>query len=121
MLASTLVVAIAADAVGLASAGLGGFLTVAPDAAGRRLGLTATRTTPRRVLGVIDLTLGLAIIAGRSSHRRWDAVAVRALLHLVFAREYVRADRRGAAVAMCALFVIDSGIALALRRSRHST
>ncbi|MGO2113054.1 MAG: hypothetical protein ACTH31_15725 [Pseudoclavibacter sp.] len=79
------------------------------------LGLSGSEPKSRRALGIADLTLGAAIIAGRASHGRWRTVAVRSLLHLVFAREYARGGRRPGAVAMCALFVIDGSIAIALR------
>jgi len=110
---------IAADGVGSVSAALGGLLTIAPLTAGRWLGLTGTTVTRRRALGTADLALGITIIAGRSQRWRWGAVAARALLHLLFAREYVQNSRRRSAVAMCALFLIDAGIALGLREERH--
>ena len=88
--------------------------------AGRRLGLTDTDVRRRRMLGTTDLALGITILAGRSSRRRWLAVAARALLHLLFAREYLRNGRRQSAVAMCALFVVDAGIAWGLREERRS-
>lgn len=113
------ILTIAADGVGFVSAALGGFLTFAPLTGGRLLGLTDTDSGCRRVLGIADLALGITIIAGRSSHRQWSAVAARAVLHLLFAREYVRNGRRHSAAAMCALFVIDSGIAIGLRRVSH--
>lgn len=121
MLASKIAtLTVAADGVGAVSASLGGFLTVAPLTGGRRLGITNTDIKHRRLLGVADLVLGIAIIAGRSSPRRWRAVAARALLHLLFAREYMRSNRRHSAVAMYALFVIDAGIAIGLRQERRS-
>lgn len=114
------IVAVAADGVGVVSVCLGGFLTVAPHVGGRRLGLSDTDSKRRRALGAADLVLGIAIIASRSSPRRWRAVAARALFHLLFAREYMRSDRRHIAVAMCGLFVLDAGIAVGLRQERHS-
>lgn len=111
----------AADGVGAVSAVLGGLLTIAPFTGGRWLGLTGTTVECRRALGTADLALGITIIAGRSSRWRWRAVAVRALLHLLFAREYMQNSRRGNAVAMCALFVIDAGIAFRLREESRST
>ncbi|MGO1628838.1 MULTISPECIES: hypothetical protein [unclassified Microbacterium] len=112
--------AFAADGVGAVSVALGGFLSVAPLTSGRWLGLTDTDIVGRRALGTADLGLGITIIAGRSSRWRWRAVAARALLHLLFAREYVRNSRRRSAVAMCALFIIDAGIAIGLRKDRRS-
>lgn len=106
---------IAADGVGSVSTVLGGLLAIAPLRGGRLLGLTDTDVKRRRVLGTADLALGLTIISGRSSRWRWRAVAIRALLHLLFAREYRKNSRRGSAVAMSALFVIDAGIACGLR------
>ncbi|WP_441903098.1 hypothetical protein [Microbacterium sp.] len=82
--------------------------------------MTDTDIVGRRALGTADLGLGITIIAGRSSRWRWRAVAARALLHLLFAREYVRNSRRRSAVAMCALFIIDAGIAIGLRKDRRS-
>lgn len=111
---------IAADGVGAVSAALGGLLTIAPLTGGRCLGLADVDVKRRRVLGTADLALGTTIIVGRSAPWRWCAVAVRALLHLLFAREYVRISRRHNAVAMCALFVIDAGIAIGLRKERPS-
>lgn len=96
---------------------LGCLLAVAPRQGGRWLGLTDTPLGARRALGAVDVALGVAILGGRSSSRRWMAVATRALLHLLFAREYVRNERRNSALAMCALFVLDSAIANGLRRS----
>ncbi|SDD05597.1 hypothetical protein SAMN04489747_0061 [Auraticoccus monumenti] len=95
---------------------LGGLLGVFPHAGGRWLGLDGTDVARRRALGAADLGLGITIIAGRSAPWRWRAVAARSLLHLVFAGEYVRTGRRPAAVAMGALFLLDSGIAAGLRR-----
>ena len=113
--------AFAADGVGAVSVALGGFLSVAPLTSGRWLGLTDTDIVGRRALGTADLGLGITIIAGRSSRWRWRAVAARALLHLLFAREYVRnsrpAQRRRDAAA---LFIIDAGIAIGLRKDRRS-
>lgn len=111
----TTVLTIAADGVGAASTVLGGLLAVAPQTGGRWLGLADTSVTERRALGTADLGLGLTIIAARSSRRRWCAVSVRSLLHLVFARAYLRSGRRGSAAAMGALFVVDAAIALGLR------
>lgn len=111
--------AIAADGVGAVSAALGSFLTITPLMGGRWLGLADTDVKRRRVLGTADLALGIAIIVGRSSRWRWCAVAIRALLHLLFAREYMRNRRRHHAVAMCALFIIDAGIAIGLRATRR--
>lgn len=105
----------AADAVGAVSVGLGGLLAFFPSTGRQWLGLAGTGVTRSRVLGAADLGLGIAIIASRSSRSRWRAVAARSLLHLVFAREYVRDDRRRSAVAMCALFIIDADIAVGLR------
>lgn len=109
----------AADGVGALSAVLGGLLAVAPHRGGRWLGLADSSVSCRRVLGAADLGLGVTIIAGRSSSWRWSAVAVRSLLHLCFAREYLRGGRRLAAAAMGALLVIDAGIAAGLREGRH--
>lgn len=111
---------VAADGVGAVSAALGGLLLIAPPTGGRWLRLTDTEVRRRRVLGGADLALGITIIVGRSSPWRWRAVGARAVLHLLFAREYVRSSRRHHAVAMCALFVIDAGIAVGLRGARHS-
>ncbi|MGJ9421176.1 hypothetical protein [Aeromicrobium sp. CF3.5] len=105
----------AADGVGAASTVLGGLLAVAPQAGGRWLGLADTSVAERRALGTADLGLGITIIAARSSRRRWCAVSARSLLHLVFARTYLRTGRRDHAAAMCALFVVDAGIAMGLR------
>lgn len=113
------VLTIAADGVGAVSTALGGLLVVAPRTGGRRLGLSGTSVSRRRVLGAADLGLGITIIAGRSSSWRWSAVAARSLLHLLFAREYLRGGRRLAAAAMWALFVIDAGIAAGLRAGRR--
>lgn len=113
-------VIIAADGVGAVSTALGGLLTVAPRTGGRWLGLTGTGVPTRRVLGVADLALGLTIIASRASHRRWQVVGARAALHLLFAREYMQSGRQQNAVAMCALFAADTGIALGLRRAHRS-
>ncbi len=110
---------VAADGVGVVSVGLGGCLTVAPGPAGQRLGLAETSVERRRVLGTADLVLGATILAGRSSPWRWRAVATRSLLHLLFADEYRRHGRRRNAVAMCALFVIDAGVAIGLRSDRR--
>lgn len=109
-----------ADAIGTVSAALGGLLTIAPSSGGRWLGLTGTDAKCRRMLGIADLVLGTTIIAGRSSRWRWQAVGARALLHLLFAREYMRNSRRPNAIAMCALFAIDAGIAIGLREERRS-
>lgn len=109
---------IAADGVGAASAALGGLLTIAPLSGGRWLRLTDTEVRTRRVLGAADLTLGLTIIAGRSSHRRWQIVGARAVLHLLFAREYMQSGRWQNAMAMWSLFAIDAGIAVGLRQAR---
>ncbi|MGJ9414277.1 hypothetical protein ACHAAC_16365 [Aeromicrobium sp. CF4.19] len=114
------VLTIAADGVGTASTVLGGLLAVAPRTGGRWLGLADTSVTGRRALGTADLGLGITIMAARSSRRRWRAVLARSLLHLVFAREYVRTGRRDNAVAMGALFVLDAGIATGLREEGHS-
>lgn len=111
---------IAADGVGAVSAALGGLLTIAPLTGGRWLGLAGTDVKRRRVLGAADLALGITIIVGRSSRWRWRVVGVRALLHLLFAREYTRNSRRHNAVAMCALFIVDAGIAIGLRGARLS-
>lgn len=105
----------AADGVGAVSVALGGLLTFTSDTGRRWLGLTGTGVTRSRILGAADLGLGIAILASRASRSRWVAVAARSLLHLVFAREYVRSDHRRSAAAMCALFVIDAGIAAGLR------
>ncbi|MFC7376852.1 hypothetical protein ACFQS2_06935 [Brachybacterium sp. GCM10030267] len=113
-------VTVAADGVGAVSTVLGGLLTIAPLTSGRWLGLADTDAGHRRLLGITDLGLGITILAGRSSPRRWCAVASRSLLHVAFAREYSRHGRRSAAVAMCALFVIDAGIAAGLRVGRRS-
>jgi hypothetical protein len=114
------ILTIAADGAGVVSAALGGFLTIAPLTGGRWLGLVDTDVICRRVLGTADPVLGITIIAGRSSRWRWRAVAARALLHLLFAREYMRNSRRDNAVTMCALFVIDAGITFGLREERRS-
>lgn len=114
------ILTIAADAVGAVSAALGGVLTIAPLTGRRWLGLTRTEVESARMLGTADLALGITIIAGRLSRWRWRAVAARALLHLLFAREYARNNRRRHAVAMCALFAIDAGIAVGLRQDRRS-
>ena len=111
---------IAADGVGAVSAALGGLLAIAPLTGGRWLRLTDTEVQTRQVLGVADLALGLTIIAGRSSHRRWQAMSARAALHLLFAREYMQSGRRQNAIAMCTLFAIDAGIAVGLRRAHRS-
>lgn len=111
---------IAADGVGAVSSALGGLLTIAPLTGGRWLRLTDTEVHTRRILGVADLGLGLAIIAGRSSHWRWQVVGARAVLHLLFAREYMQSGRRQNAIAMCSLFAIDAGIAVGLRRAHQS-
>ncbi|GAA4916967.1 hypothetical protein [Nesterenkonia rhizosphaerae] len=111
---------VVADAVGAVSVGLGGFLAIAPLTGGRRLGLEETTLEGRRILGTADLALGIAIIAGRSSPQRWRTVAARSLLHLVFAREYMRNIRKRHAVGMCALFAVDAGIALGLRKEQRS-
>ena len=95
---------IAADGVGAVSAVLGGLLTIAPLRGGRWLGLADTTVERRRALGTADLALGITIIASRSSRWRWGVVTARALLHLLFAREYLDNGRRRNAVAMCALF-----------------
>lgn len=113
------VLTVGADVIGATSAALGGLLAVAPLTGGRRLGLTDTDVTSRRLLGAVDGALGLAIVAGRASRWRWSAVAARSLLHLVFAREYIRHGRRFGALAMCALFVIDAGVATGLRVVSH--
>lgn len=115
----TAMLTVAADGVGVVSAALGGYLTVAPQTGGRRLGLTATDAAGARTLGAADFALGVTIIAGRSSRWRWRAVAARSLLHLVFAREYARSNHQRSAVAMCALFVVDAGIARGLREERQ--
>jgi hypothetical protein len=112
---SNALLSVAADVVGTVSAVLGGLLTFAPDAGRRWLGLTGTGVARSRALGAADLGLGIAIIAGRSSRSRWRVVAARSLLHLVFAREYVRGDHRRSALAMCALFILDASIAAGLR------
>lgn len=70
------------------------------------------------MLGTADLPLGIAIIAGRSSPQRWRTVAARSLLHLVFAREYMRNSRKRHAVVLRALFTIDAGIAYTAWRSQ---
>lgn len=106
---------LAADGVGVVSLTLGGLLVTAPRRAGEALGLTASTVSRRRTLGTADTLLGSAILASRASPRRWSAVAARAVLHLLFAQEYVRAGRRTLALAMDALFVTDAGIALGLR------
>ncbi|MGM1029426.1 MAG: hypothetical protein ACQEWM_06065 [Actinomycetota bacterium] len=111
----TTLLTIAADGVGMVSTVLGGLLTVAPRRSGRSLGLVGTDVTCRRALGVADLSLGIAIMAGRSRPWRWSAVAARSMLHLVFAGEYIRSGRRRSAAGMCALFAIDAGIAAGLR------
>lgn len=111
---------VAADGVGAVSAALGGLLTIAPVMSGRWLGLTDTDVERRRLLGTADIALGVMIIAGRSSRWRWRAVAARALLHLLFAREYLRNGRGHSAAAMCTLFVVDAGIAIGLREERGS-
>ncbi|WP_344230427.1 hypothetical protein [Citricoccus alkalitolerans] len=111
------ILTIAADGVGAVSASLGGFLTITPLRAGRWLGLADTDVKRRRVLGTADLALGITIIVGRSSRWQWRAVAIRALLHLAFAREYKRNNGRHKAVAMCALLIIDAGIAIGLRKA----
>ncbi|WP_341975415.1 hypothetical protein LTA6_000029 [Microbacterium sp. LTA6] len=116
----TTFITVAADAVGVVSAVLGGLLAFTPYMAGRWLGLADTSVNGRRTLGAVDLSLGIAIIAGRTTRWRWCAVAVRSLLHLVFAREYARNGRRISAFAMCALFGIDAGITIALRAERRS-
>lgn len=108
----------AADAVGAVSAGLGGLLVLAPDPGGRWLGLDHTDLPRRRVLGILDLGLGVTILAGRAAPWRWGAVAARSLLHLGFAHQYVRNGRPASAAAMCALFALDAGIATSLRRRR---
>ncbi|MDQ0727842.1 hypothetical protein [Microbacterium sp. W4I20] len=113
---SNALLCLAADGVGTVSAVLGGLLTFAPETGRRWLGLTGTGVARTRVLGAADLSLGIAIIATRSSRSRWRAVACRSLLHLVFAGEYVRGDHRRSAMAMCVLFVLDAGIAVALRK-----
>lgn len=105
----------AADGVGTVSVGLGGLLAFFPRTGRRWLGLTGTGVTRSRVLGAADVVLGVAIIASRSSRSRWCAVAVRSLLHLVFAREYLRGDHQRSAMAMCVLFIIDASIAVGLR------
>lgn len=110
---------IAADGVGVISAALGGVLTIAPFTGGRWLGLADTDVKRRRVLGTADLALGITIIVGRSSRWRWRAVAARAVLHLLFAREYVRNSRRRNTVAMYVLFIVDAGIAIGLRGARR--
>lgn len=112
---TTTVITMAADGVGAASMVLGGLLSVAPRTGGRWLGLAGTGAGYRRALGGADVVLGTTVIAGRSSSWRWRAVAARSLFHLVFAREYVRGGRRRHAAAMCALFVLDAGIATGLR------
>lgn len=114
------ILTIAADGVGAVSAALGGLLTVTPLTGRRWLGLTDTDGIRGRVLGTADLVLGTTIIVGRSSRWRWQALAARALLHLLFAREYVRNGSQRNAAAMCALFVVDAGLAIGLRESRRS-
>lgn len=109
---------LAADGVGVVSLTLGGLLVIAPRRAGRLLGLSASTVRRRRTLGTADALLGSTILASRTSPRRWYAVAARAALHLLFAQEYIRADRRTHALAMWALFVTDASIALGLRRAR---
>lgn len=109
---------LAANGVGVVSLTLGGVLVIAPRRAGRLLGLSASTVRRRRTLGTADALLGSTILAARTSPRRWYAVAARAALHLLFAQEYIRADRRTHALAMWALFVTDASIALGLRRAR---
>lgn len=111
---------IAADGVGAVSAALGGILALAPLTGGPWLGLTDTEVQTRRIFGVADLGLGLAIIAGRSSHWRWQVVGARAVLHLLFAREYMQSGRRQHSIAMCSLFALDAGVAVGLRRAHQS-
>ena len=94
---------------------LGGLLVSAPRRGALWLGLDATSEARARALGAADLGLGVAILAGRSASWRWAAVAARSALHLAFASEYARSDRSHALGAMCALFVIDAGIAFGLR------
>lgn len=108
---------IAGDVVGTASAALGGLLAFAPHTGGRWLGLARTDRRKNRVLGTLDLGLGVAIIASRSTHWRWSAVAARSLLHLGFAHQYALNRRPRCAAAMCALFAIDAGIAISLKKA----
>lgn len=105
----------AADVVGAVSTVLGGVLLLPGDAGGRWLGLEKVDGRRRRELGALDLGLGIAILASRATTSRWAIVAARTLLHLVFAREYVRAGNRIAAGGMGALFAVDAGIAVSLR------
>lgn len=117
------ILTIAADGVGLVSSVLGSFLAVAPRPGGRWLGLSDTGIGTRRALGCADVALGTAILATREQSLRWCVVAARAVLHLAFAREYWRTGGRSSAAAMCALFVVDTGIAIGLCRTefpRHS-
>lgn len=109
---------VAADAVGAASTILGGLLTFAPRTGGRRLGLARTGVPRTQALGAADLSLGVAIIAGRSARWRWSAVVARSLLHIEFARQYARNGHALGATAMCVLFAIDAGIAVGLHMVR---
>lgn len=120
-IAETTTLTIAADAVGATSTVLGGLLAFAPSTGGRWLGLAHTDRRRKRVLGTLDLGLGVAIIAGRSTRWRWSAVAARSLLHLGFAQQYARNGRPRSATAMCALFAIDAAIAGGLYKSNSDT
>ena len=110
-MAGTTTLTIAADGVGTTSTILGGLLAFAPSTGGRWLGLAHTDGMRKRVLGTLDLGLGVAIIAGRSTRWRWSAVAARSLLHLGFAHQYARNGSPLGATAMCALFATDAAVA----------
>jgi hypothetical protein len=101
--------------VGLVGVGFGTLLAVAPRRGGRWLRLDASSIRRRRTLGVVDLTLGVAILRMRGSRRRWLPLAAHSVMHLPYAREYLRGGRPVGAAIMCALLAFDAAVAVAAR------
>ncbi|GAA2176234.1 hypothetical protein GCM10009846_29210 [Agrococcus versicolor] len=101
--------------VGLVGVGFGTLLTAAPRRGGRWLRLDATSIRRRRTLGIVDLTLGVAILGMRGSRRRWLPLAAHSVMHLPYAREYLRDRRPVGAAVMCGLLAFDAVVAVAAR------
>lgn len=97
-----------ATAVGAISATLGAVILLAPDATGRLLGVRPD--TGLTAIGVVDVAVGIGLLAGRP---RWPWLIARAAANPPSAWWFARAGRRdgarGALIAAAAVAAVTVG------------
>ena len=104
----------AADGVGIVTLVIGVACSLLPERAGQALGLSGRRSATR-VVGAIDLVLGVGLLRRGDPAGRWRWMAGRAAYNGLLAVSYARQGQRAGLRRMIALGIFDGALAVALR------